>query len=208
MREQNYIANIELLLTLVNEEFLDARQLLARVMSKDPATLTSITIALQSQDILSQRIQHLIDGFKCSEAYFQDKKFKHSFLDLQYFQLVTIAADLDKTISAIKKLAVASISKHNQQFEESTLFSRHGKIVGQFRILNRTSVACVAHRILSGVSPFDSNQALECLGLYTMQSERIVLEWFQSNMPFGKRNDLLRVYRQEMNNQNVSMELF
>jgi hypothetical protein len=208
MREQNYIANIQCLLNLVAEEFSDARELLTDLTDIDSATRTSIITALQAQDILTQRIQHLIDGFKCSEAYFEDKKFKNSFLDLQYFQLVTIAWDLDKTISTIKKLAAGNITKHAQQVDGSILFPRHDKIVGLFRVLNRTSVACVAHRILSGVNPFNSNQAAECIGLYTMQSERVVLQWFQSNMPFGKRNDLLRVYVEKMTYENESVELF
>jgi hypothetical protein len=208
MREQSYIANIECLLNLVSEEFSGARQLLTKVTNEESATLASLTTALQSQDILSQRIQHLIDGFKCSEAYFEDKKFKNSFLDLQYFQLVTIAWDLDKAISELKKLAAGSTSKHGKHVEGSTVFPRYAEIVGLFRVLNRTSVACVAHRILSGVNPFNSNQAAECIGLYTMQCERLVLQWFQSNMPFGKRNDLLRVYAQNMNDENESVELF
>jgi hypothetical protein len=208
MKELKYIANIHRLQRLIADEFASARQQLTTTASLNQANIASIIAALQGQDTINQRIQHLIDSFECSRALFHDKRFKHSFLDLQYFQLVAIGRDLEKAIATIRTLANTSISKLSEPGQIPTLFPRYTDILHLLEILNRTSIQCVAQRILSGPTPLNSSQADDCLKLYTMQSERIVLQWFLSSMPFGKRNDLLRVYEAKTNVANESIEIF
>jgi hypothetical protein len=70
-------------------------------------------------------------------------------------------------------------------------------------------MGCVAQRILYHTPPLTSNQAAACFDSYTTQSERIVLQWFLENMPFGKRCDLMQTYDEEMRKiRNESVELF
>lgn len=210
MTEKRYIANIKQLQTLIQGEFGFARELLLNQKNEKSSAPDALLAELQSQDIISQRIQHLIEGFENSKPFFGDKKFKHAFLDLQYFQLISIERDLEKTIAAIKALGVPQSWDSNASAPCNTqLFQRHNEIRQLLNGSNRIAMRCTAQRILCGPSPLNNVQAADCLKLYTMQSERIVLQWFLSNMPFGKRSDLLEVYEEKMKNVNTdSVELF
>jgi hypothetical protein len=208
MKEQTYISNLKRLQVLIQDEFSTVRQSLSTVSGVNQASLESIVKALQSEDIINQRIQHLIDGVNRSKVFFNDSKFKHSFLALQYFHLVTVRQDLWKTITSVRILMEAISLNHHGLNESVTRSVRFTEIEHLFKITKRTSFRSVAQRIVSGTKPLNSTQAGECLELYTMQSERIVLQWFLSNMPFGKDKDLLRVYEEQMNNGNDSIEFF
>lgn len=210
MTEKKYIANIKRLQTLIQEEFLSARKLLTNEKCENSYVRDAIVSELQSQDIICQRIQHLIDGFENSKQFFSDKKFKHAFLDLQYFQLISIERDLEKTIVAILALSGSSApDKHDDAQPSAHLFSRHRDILQLLAVSNRIAMRCTAQRVMCGPSPLNQVQVAECLKLYTMQSERVVLQWFLANMPFGKQNDLIVAYEQKIKNVDTdSVELF
>jgi hypothetical protein len=211
LEEKQYIAQIRALLVLIEDEFSITRQTLIGGKCDDTSGLLELIVAeLQCQDILSQRIQHIIDGFEIVKDLFNDKKFKRSFLDLQFFQLVAIGSDLEDIITTTRTLATAlSTPQFNGPTEGATLFARYNDVKHLLEFSNRMIMSCVAQRMLYNQPPLTSRQAATCMTLYTMQSERIVLQWFLTNMPFGKRVDLLRIYKDEMKKiKNESVELF
>jgi hypothetical protein len=200
--------NLKRLQVLIADEFSTIGPFLSTTGPANQADVGITLKVLQSEDILNQRIQHLIDGVRSSEAFYRNARFKHVFLDLQYFHLVTIRRDLRNSITSMRILADAIRSNHPDQKEIVTRSNRLLEIDQLFKVADRTSLRFVAQRIVSGHNPLTSTQSVKCLELYTMQSERIVLEWFLSNMPFGKEKDLLRVYEDHTNNTNDSIEFF
>jgi hypothetical protein len=211
LKEKQYIAQIRALLALIEDEFSTTRQSLIGEKNNDTSGLLELIVAeLQCHDILSQRIQHIIDGFEIVKDLFVDKKFKRSFLDLQFFQLITIGSDLEETITTTRILAsTLTTPQFNGSKESVKLFARHNDVKHLLEFSNRTIMSCVAQRMLYNKPPLTSQQAATCLTLYTMESERIVLQWFLTNMPFGKRSDLLRTYKEEMKKiKDESIALF
>jgi hypothetical protein len=203
--ENKYIANIKRLQSLVQEEFLVVHQLLNSEVDLDPQIFDTIIVELQAHDIIGQRIQHLIDGFQASNPFFNDKKFKNGFLDLQYFQLIALERDLEKTVGSLRAhLRANAGSKYT-----TLVFSRFNEIQQLIEDTNRITMCSTSERVKSGRSPLNLIQISECLNLYSMDAERIVLQWFLTNMPFGETDDLLRTYEEKMQDVSAqSVQLF
>jgi hypothetical protein len=108
--------------------------------------------------------------------------------------VLTLAHEISSTLNDSKKNA--------------TLFPRFNEIGQLIQVFSRASYSCQNQRIKSGPRPLDFGQAEGCLHLYTMQSERIVLQWFLSNMPWGTKKDLLQAYEKQMSSSSQSIELF
>jgi hypothetical protein len=212
LKEKQFVAQISLLLEVIANEFTIASELL--IQEEYDATDTKlrelIVAELQCHDIISQRIHHIIDGYANAKPLFFDNKFKRSFLDLQSFQLTSIASDLEKTVTTIKNLADRLTRRQRNVTTQGTeIFARYDDIKDLLGFTCRMLTGCVAQRVMYTRPPFTPHQTAACLKFYTMQSERIVLHWFIANMPFGTRRNLLRVYHSEMETiKNESVELF
>jgi hypothetical protein len=201
-----------MLLALIGNEFTIASQLLVQdeYDATDAGVRKLIVAELQGHDIISQRMQHIIDSYANAKPLFFDNKFKRSFLDLQSFQLTTIASDLEKTVTTINNLAGQLVRRHLNNAKQGTeIFVQYDNIKHLLGFTCRMITGCVAQRVMYTTPPFTPHQTAACLKFYTMQSERIVLYWFIANMPFGTRRNLLRVYYSEMETiKNESVELF
>jgi hypothetical protein len=208
MMAERYIEIIKTLQALIHEEFMNARQVVSKKGDFDFVSGTVIA-ELQSHDILYQRIDHLIKGFKNSSPLFDDLKFKHAFLDLQYFQLIAIESDLERTIMAIQEFVdTAKQNSHAIDFD-APVFPRHNDVRKFLQLSKEIAMRSNAQRVLLDTPPLTELQAASCLNLYTMTSERIVLQWFLANMPFGTPSAFLKEYENQSTNINISsIELF
>jgi hypothetical protein len=171
---------------------------------------SSITEKLQMFDIVTQRLQHLVDTHEKVMTLYIADIFKKSFLHLQYFQFSIIAFDLFEILSFI--------NTHLKTFTESCDIGQPNKTTEKSKNTERlTALIEKIKRILkdnAGDAQFVKMPALTkrqiniCRQLYTMERERFVLDWYVNNST-GELHELLDLYQTWLTDyNNPSMELF
>lgn len=165
------------------------------LLNKDLLNDQFIITALQGEDIIIQRLDHVIEGFYTFRRDFLDKKFKHAFLDLEYFQLIAIGRDLQQLIISIQNLSMQGDSDNGKR---GKLFPRYDEIRELLEIAIRLFRRSGAQRLFVGPVPFTALQTSACFALYTMHAERIVFEWFLSNVPFTTRKGFIKAYEHQL----------
>jgi hypothetical protein len=210
MEHRKCIAYIRRLLFLIKGEFATSTRILQGIEAEagDSFALKWVARDLQFQDIISQRLQHLVEGFEKVEDHFVDAGFEVSFLALQAFQLMAIGHDLEKIVLNIRRITarVTTPTFNGPADAYSRLFPKFDYIKHLFDVSERIPGA---GPLTLGTSLLSANQAKACMSVYTMQSERIVLDCFLRNMLSGDRSELLRCYDRELNKiRDESVELF
>src|SRR6185503_14164180 len=129
------------------------------------------------------------------------KNFRESFYHLQICQAMTIEMDLLQSITSIKnilqEIKAESMAKQIQWLD-GDLFGNTGFI----KVILRNTIdellqagGEARHLPIPTLTP-DQTRVLQ--SLYTMESERLVLNWFLSSMPGGTWEELLKYYKVEI----------
>ena len=168
---------------------------------------------LQYSDIFSQRVQHIIDTQKVIMRMYIYDLFKKSFLHLQMFQLLTIQHDLQEAIAVIKKetqkIDGYLTGKEDEQSLTSLFFRREPEIVMLLEEVLTQLRNNAGSMDFVRLQPLTNGQIEACRKIYTMESERIVLDWFLKSMPSGTFTELLPHYQSKIQELNEdSTELF
>jgi hypothetical protein len=159
---------------------------------------------LQFLDILSQRIDHLTTAHENIMALHVDDLFKYSFLHLQYFQFEVVAHDLLNSLHEIETYVRNILCDQELIF----FFESSPTIQEQVEVIRRTIREEAGPVNIIGMRPLTTRQSSICLQLYTMASERIVLDWFLANSANQTTESLLAHYREKITRDNNQSELF
>ena len=198
---KNYYAKRELGITDEN--------LTAETKSK----LQELTGNLQYMDIFSQRVYHLVLAHQKMTMHNMAQVLTESIFHLHVFQALTIELDLIRSISAIKS-SLADLKDH---------FIAVGKIdwmdddiFNNMHIIKEKLQTTIAALRLAGgetkhlpLPTLNEEQITILSSLYSMESERVVLNWFLNSMPDGTWEQLMQHYEAEINKvEDDNMELF
>jgi hypothetical protein len=175
--------------------------------------MEAVMAGLQYMDVFSQRVQHLIlTHDRMLESNFAGD-FRDSFFHLHVFQSMTIELDLLRSIATIKTLLIELRESFEGFYEfmevENTQF-QNAPIIKE--ILRRTikSLLLMAGETHDLPLPALTKEQVATLNsLYTMETERTVLNWFLNSMPNGTWEDLMQFYEMQINlSEKNSIELF
>jgi hypothetical protein len=166
-----------------------------------------ISVTLQYSDIFTQRVQHLIDTHEEIMALYLDDAFKKSFLHLQYFQFSILVFDLLEAISVLEN-QLLPYKYAQKSHQEDALFANKQGITRLALTIENYLLKKVGDTRWVGGSALTIRQARICLQYYTMESERIVLDWYLRNST-GVFSELLHVYQSwQCSNRNQAIEFF
>lgn len=208
MRTSDYIEDLKAFIQLSADEFAkilkiyEAEGSLGRLRP-------SITEKLQYFDIITQRLQHLVDAHEKMVTLYIDDIFKDSFLHLQYFQFSIIAFDLFEVMSFVH-MHVGDLKNSNGQTTEkqrlgSEGIEKLGSACEKIRSTLKTNAGSVR---FVGLPALTSRQITICRQLYTMERERMVLDWYVHNSK-GELSDLLNAYNTWLRDyKNPAVEFF
>jgi hypothetical protein len=167
---------------------------------------------LQYMDIFCQRVEHLIETHNKMINEDLAENFSESFYHLQVCQAMTIEMDWLRSIANIKNTLQeikAEFIVKQTQWLDGDLF---GNTVFIKAILRKTIDELLQaggeakHLPIPTLTP-DQVRVLQ--SLYTMESERLVLNWFLNYMPGGTWEDLLKYYEVEISHVGAdNTELF
>jgi hypothetical protein len=175
------------------------------------SSVETIIAQLQCLDIFTQRIQHIIEAQETVTNLYLDDLFKNSFLHLQYFQLQMIENDLRKSISVIEvnALTIDRLVGTTTTQGFTSVFSHYTEIK---RLLLNVKIRLRKESYEMTwlqMPPLTNGQIRFFMKLYTMESERIVLNWFIKNMPSGTARQLQENYTRQLGQLQVeSTEIF
>jgi len=154
---------------------------------------------LQYMDVFSQRVSHLVSTHNQMLSNDLAQNFADSFFHLHVFQSMTIELDLLQSISSIKSLLVDIIDHVDSLKNTSDPFFGNTPLIKQ--TLQRTIDTLLQAGGETAHLPIPSLAATQVAilnSLYTMESERIVLNWFLNSMPTGTWENLLEYYELEI----------
>ena len=175
--------------------------------------IEAMMCGLQYMDVLKQRMDHLILTHQKMLTTPLAINFEGSFFHLHVFQSLTVELDLLRSIKSIKSLLCDlndwAHGNGVQTLSNEEYFSRTSRIKN---ILRKTMNALILeggdtrHLPIPALTP---EQIGLLNSLYTMESERVVLEWFLKSMPSGTWEELLEFYEDGFNQINSNtIELF
>jgi len=173
--------------------------------------LQSMVINLQHHDIFRQRVEHVVLVHQKLTTDEWLVNFVEFVFHLHIFQAMTIELDLLKVISSVADTLnqVHKVSPESRSFRHlENCFPQTTRIK---EIIKKTvSVLHAAGGNIKQlpVSPLTVNQLTQIYSLYTMASERVVLDWFIHSIPSGSWEELLLHYQEELNNLDTDTELF
>jgi hypothetical protein len=217
METKNSIRYLKTLQSFIEDDFAMTRKTIAangreqlKKNSLSNAALRAIISELQQQDIITQRIQHLIDGLALAPRYFLQEKSQQAFSHLQSLHLMSIGHDLDQTITNVKRLA-ASLGGDFSGLKgaQPSLFTGHIETKLVIELANENILAGAGQHTALDNPPLSEDQANFCLNLYTTLSERTILFLFQRKVASGKADEFLVAYRNEKEKNTMeSVQLF
>jgi hypothetical protein len=216
MEPSNSIRYLKTLQTFIVDDFTSTRKAVATIGLKQLETdstsgvvLKQIISELQQQDIINQRIEHLIEGLIKFPEYFKEKEYQFAFHRLQSLQLMAIGHDLKTAILNVRKLA-AMLRNEEERSKgwEAILFTGNIKMKLVLELANDNILATTKGQE-SDHSILNPAQVEFCQKLYTTYSERTILQLFQTQSQAAKPGDLLSMYEAELKAiENNSVELF
>jgi hypothetical protein len=174
--------------------------------------LEEATAEMQYFDIFTQRIQHLTNTHKKVVDLYSNDLFRKSLLHLQSFQLTMIELDLHRSVSIIKS-ALTKLEHFlpdlGDRYLDVSLFVHHPEIITLLKQVNADLMQEAGDIKLLRIPPLTKEQTKLLTKVYTMESERIVLNWFMRSMPFGTWPELLVTYTSQLQKLNEeTIELF
>jgi hypothetical protein len=176
-----------------------------RVVNSNHENHSELIKLLQFLDILSQRIDHLVKAHERIMTLHVDSVFKYSFLHLQYFQFEIVAHDLLHSLSEIQLYIQSNLPDEGLV----AFFESSPTISDQVQIIRKAIKEEAGLARLAGMSPLTTRQIAVCSELYTMASERIVLDWFLATSTNRNTRDLLAYYHERIkNDHDNTTELF
>jgi hypothetical protein len=208
METNEYITYLKEFNLITSEEFVKAIRGFG-IKARAGKLSSSITEKLQIFDIITQRLQHLIDTHERVMGLYIDDIFKESFLRLQYFQFSIIAFDLFGVLSFIdSNLREVAEPCDTSQQNNSLKPENTERQAALFEKIRKSIKLNAGNSPFLKMVPLTTRQITICTQLYTMESERVVLDWYLRN-PSGEFPELLKVYQSWlMNYNNPSIELF
>lgn len=206
MRTNEYIGHLREFASIVTDEFSNAIKVFHEHSGCEKLSQQLIS-KLQYADIITQRIQHLIDTHEKMMTLYIDDLFKESFLHLQYFQFSIVAFELFEVLP-LNKFFEAEMSREFFGCETYDSLSAKSEILTALSEKIKYSIKTSAGDIqLIRIPPLTTRQISICKQLYTMAGERIVLDWYIGN-PKGEASDLISFYQSWVHDNNSSIELF
>jgi hypothetical protein len=208
METNEYIIYLKEFNLITSEEFVKAIDGFG-INAQSGKLSSAITENLQVFDIITQRLQHLVDIHEKVMALYLENIFKGSFLRLQHFQFSIIAVDLFGVLSSIdlnlRKSTEPCDTCQPENTQKSTNIKRLAELFEEItKSLKRNS----RDRGSLKLAPLTSQQITICKQHYTMESERMVLDWYLKH-PSGEFSEALEVYQSWQTNYNdPSIELF
>jgi len=183
----------------------------------DPAIdrrIDALISDLQYMDIFCQRVEHLVWVHQRVIVERSAAPFRESIFHLHIFQSMTIERDLSRTVASIHG-ALAELREHltkasGTTWTPETFFRNTARIQ---KVLTRTIAALTTaagdiQRL--PVPPFSERLLQMLYALYTMESERLVLDWFVKTIPVCHWDDLCQHYETTLHQPGAGddMELF
>jgi hypothetical protein len=205
MATNEYITYLKEFSLITSEEFVKAI-ISFGVKARTGKLSPSITEKLQIFDIITQRLQHLIDTHEKVMTLYIDDIFKESFLRLQYFQFSIIAFDLFEVLSFIDRNLAPSEPCGTSNDTSLSVITELLTILSE-KIKKSLTMNTGDVRFLK-IPALTKRQITICTQLYTMERERFVLNWYVNNSS-DEFSELLKVYQSWLKNYNdPSIELF
>jgi hypothetical protein len=195
-----YIPALEKLFTMASTSF----SLTMQSVQSDREDHTELVKHLQFLDILSQRIEHLIKAHENIMTLYVDELFKRSFLHLQYYQFEVVAYDLLHSVSEIQSYVRTNLPDG----ELIVFFECTPTLLEQIEIIRQLIKEEAGLTRFVGMRPLTTRQIAVCSQLYTMASERIVMDWFLATKTNKDTAELLVYYQQQIKNNDNITELF
>jgi hypothetical protein len=196
-----YIPALKKLFTMASTSF----SLTMQRVQTDRQDHADLVKHLQFLDILSQRIEHLIKAHESIMTLYVDELFKRSFLHLQYYQFEVVGYDLLHSLSEIQTYVKIN-------FPDGGLivfFESKPSVMEQVETIRQIIKEEAGLPALVGMRPLTSQQISTCSQLYTMASERIVMDWFLATRMNKDTQQLLAYYQERIKNDNNNgSELF
>lgn len=175
------------------------------------AKIQFIVTNLQHHDIFRQRVEHLVLVHQKLMTDEWQLDFVEPVFHLHVFQAMTIELDLLKAISSVSDTLREVNTEYPQMREHCCIekcfahTNRIKEIIKRTVWVLQTAGGNLKHL---PISPVRVNQLTRIYSLYTMESERVVLDWFINSIPSGSPEELLLHYHQEIERLNTSEELF
>ncbi|HEY0653737.1 MAG TPA: hypothetical protein VGD65_11445 [Chryseosolibacter sp.] len=204
MKTTEYIEDLKKFIELSSAEFGKVLKLHEGEAAKRRLRPT-ITEKLQYFDIITQRLQHLVDAHEQMAALHIDDIFKDSFLHLQYFQFSIIVFELFEVMSFVHMHAGDDVQPTQKNAAGYEGIEQLASASEKIRSTLKGSAANVRFVRLPALT---SRQITICRQLYTMDRERMVLDWYVHNSK-GELSELLNVYHVWLREyKNTAAELF
>jgi hypothetical protein len=205
MDSDAYIEQLQEFHRITTGEFSKAMAIFnSRSLKTLPADISS---GLQYMDVLTQRIQHLVDTHEQVMALRIGRMFKKSFLHLQYLQFSIIVFELFHSLSLLETSLLTDKVDQNTQ-EATGVFANKQRVTDLAARIETGLLRQIGAIHWAGIPALTAKQIQVCLQLYTMESERVVLNWYLKNST-GHVSELLRAYQAwQHNSNNTTIELF
>jgi hypothetical protein len=163
---------------------------------------------LQAFDIITQRLQHLVDTHEKVMSLYIDDIFKESFLQLQYLQFSIIASDVFEALAFIQANLSESTQSRELEQEGTNLSTRATRLATLAEKVKKSLKDNAGETKFLRIPALTKRQISICKQLYSMESERLVLDWYVKNST-AEFSDLLKAYREWLDDRNgSSIELF
>jgi hypothetical protein len=213
METKNSIRYLKTLQSFIEDDFAMTRKTIAasgrEQLKKNllsNAALRAIISELQQQDIIAQRIQHLVNGLALAPQYFLHEKSQQAFSHLQSLHLMSIGHDLDHTIASVKRLATSLVGDFSGlKGAQPSLFTGHIETKLVLELANENILAGAGQQTELDNPPLSEEQVNFCLNLYTTLSERTILLLFQRKVASGKADEFVIAYRSEMQKNTTEL---
>jgi hypothetical protein len=159
--------------------------------------------------MIIQRLQHLVDTHEKVMTLYIGDIFKDSFLHLQYFQFSIIASDLFEVLLFIDENLNDSSDSQRTSLQGDTGLQHHATPFVMYADKIKTSLKENSGEVkFFNLPALTKRQITICRQLYTMERERVVLDWYVNNST-REFSELLQVYQSWLTNYNdPSIELF
>lgn len=207
MEPHKYIPHVEEFTRITLDEFANVVKNFGATSASGnlPSTLTE---RLQIFDIITQRLHNLVETHERVMTLYICDIFKESFLHLQYFQFSIIEFDLFQVLSGGDQHLNAGMKSPDDQHKEYLLSGNVADLAVLAQKIKEILKENAGDAKFLKLPALTTRQITICKQLYTMERERVVLDWFVKNS-VSDFSDLLQTYQSWLKNYNgAAIELF